>query len=123
MWVRLQLDFNWWDSGYGMSRLCLGIDRAKHAAAIESRWSAERNALVMLSVRSGLDLLLQTVQWPAGSEIIFSAINIPDMMMVVRQHGLVPVPADLDIERLAPNLDLLERAISPSTKAILTAHL
>src|SRR5207237_963513 len=40
-----------------------------------------------------------------------------------RQHGLCPVPADLDLERLAPNLELLEQAITPRTKAILIAHL
>src|SRR5205085_906903 len=39
------------------------------------------------------------------------------------QHGIVPVPADLDLDRLAPNLDLLERAITPRTRAILVAHL
>jgi dTDP-4-amino-4,6-dideoxygalactose transaminase len=74
-------------------------------------------------VRSGLDLLLGTMQWPVGSEIVCSALNIPDMTKVIRQHGLVPVPADLDVERLAPNLELLEQAITPRTKAILIAHL
>ncbi len=63
------------------------------------------------------------MQWPVGSEIVCSALNIPDMAMVVRQHRLVPVPADLDVERLAPNLELLEQAITPRTKAILIAHL
>jgi dTDP-4-amino-4,6-dideoxygalactose transaminase len=45
------------------------------------------------------------------------------MTMVARQHGIVPVPADLDLDRLAPDLDLIEQAITPRTKAILIAHL
>ncbi len=121
MWVRLQLDFDWWDFGYGISRLGLPHDRKTLADTIGKRWSSEGNALPVLSVRSGFDLLLETMQWPAGSEIVCSALNIPDMTMVARQHGLVPVPADLDVERLAPNLELLEQAITPQTKAILIA--
>ena len=123
MWVRLQLDFSWWDFAFGMS--CLGTphDDAALKMSIEKRWSAAGNAFPVLAVRSGFDLLLQTMQWPAGSEIIFSALNIPDMTMVAQQHGIVPVPADLDIDRLAPNLELLEQAITPNTKAILIAHL
>ena len=123
MWVRLQLDFSWWDLAYGMSRLCQPHDEAALKSTIEKRWSAEGNALAVLAVRSGFDLLLGTMQWPAGSEIVFSALNIPDMTMVARQHGIVPVPADLNLDQLAPNLHLLEQAITPRTKAILIAHL
>jgi dTDP-4-amino-4,6-dideoxygalactose transaminase len=123
MWVRLQLDFDWWDFAYGITRLGLPLDRTGLAESIAQRWSRDGNAMPVLSVRSGFDLLLGTMQWPAGSEIVCSALNIPDMTMVARQHGLVPVPADLDVERLAPSLELLEQAITPRTKAILVAHL
>jgi perosamine synthetase len=123
MWVRLQLDFTWWDFAYGVSCLCQPHDHAALKKSIEKRWSPEGSALAVLSVRSGFDLFLGTMQWPAGSEIVFSALNIPGMTMIARQHGIVPVPADLDLDRLAPNLDLLEQAITPRTKAILVAHL
>lgn len=123
MWVRLQLDFTWGDFACGMTRLCLPTGASDSQSAIEARFSPDGKALAVLSVRSGLDLLLGALQWPAGSEVIYSALNIPDMTMVARQHGLVPVPADLDLDRLAPNLDLLEQAITPRTRAILVAHL
>jgi dTDP-4-amino-4,6-dideoxygalactose transaminase len=123
MWVRLQLDFDWWDFGYGITRLGLPLDRTAVGESIAKRWAPDGNAMPVLSVRSGFDLLLGTMQWPAGSEIVCSALNIPGMPMIARHHGLVPVPADLDLERLAPNLDLLEQAITPRTKAILIAHL
>ncbi len=123
MWVRLQLDFDWWDFGHGITRLGLPLDRTAIGESIAKRWSSQGNALTVLSVRSGFDLLLGTVQWPAGSEIVCSALNIPGMSLIARHHGLVPVPADLDVERLAPNLELLEQAITPRTKAILIAHL
>src|ERR1700676_1492557 len=103
MWVRLQLDFTWWDLAHSMS--CLLRQQATDALkkSLNHCWSSAGNALPVLSVRSGLDLLLGTLAWPAGSEVVYSALNIPDMAMVARQHALVPVPADLDIERLAPN--------------------
>lgn len=123
MWVRLQLDIGWWDLAYGLTRLIQPHDPAAIAHTIEQRWSPDGNALTVLSVRSGLDLLLGAMQWPVDSEIVYSALNIPDMSMVARQHGLVPVPADLRIDHLAPDLDALERAITPRTRAILIAHL
>ena len=121
MWVRLQLDFDWWDFGHGIARLGTPIDRSELADALARSWSPL--ALAVLSVRSGFDLFLSAMQWPAESEIVCSALNIPDMPMIARQHGLLPVPADLDLDHLAPDLDLLERAITPRTRAILIAHL
>ncbi|HZZ81942.1 MAG TPA: DegT/DnrJ/EryC1/StrS family aminotransferase [Gemmataceae bacterium] len=121
MWVRLKLDFGWRDFFHGVTRLLLPFDRSVLADAITERWTP--NAFPVLSVRSGFDLFLGTVGWPAGSEIVCSALNIPGMTMIMHQHGLVPVPADLDIDRLAPNLELLEKAITPRTKALLIAHL
>jgi perosamine synthetase len=123
MWVRLQLDFDWSDFTYGISRLGLPIDRAAVVESIVNRWSPQGNVLPVLSVRSGFDLFLSAMQWSAQSEIVFSALNIPDMAMVARRRGLVPVPADLDVERLAPDIGLLEQAITPRTKAILIAHM
>lgn len=123
MWVRLKLDIGLRDLAYGLLRLSHPLQSAYYANAVESFFSPQGNALAVLSVRSGLDLLLGTMAWPKDSEIVYSALNIPDMTMVARQHGIVPVPADLDIGRLAPQLDLIERAITPKTKAILIAHL
>ena len=123
MWVRLKLDFGPRDIAHGLLRLSHPIDSARYADAIEKFFSPEGNALSILAVRAGFDLLLGTLAWPKDSEIIYSALNIPDMTMVARHHGIVPVPADLDVDQLAPRIDLIERAITPKTKAILIAHL
>ena len=123
MWVRLQLDFGWLDFAHGMSRIAVLSNRAAHVEAIGRRWSVYGRGFPVLSVRSGFDLVLGTLGWPAGSELVYSGLNIPGMPMIARHHGLVPVPADLDVERLAPDLTLLERAITPRTKAIVIAHL
>jgi len=122
MWVRLQLDFGWNDFAYAMSQVFWNRHESASQAEITSHWP-QGQALPVLSVRSGFDLLLGTMKWPAGGEIICSALNIPDMTMVARENGIVPVPADLDAEQLAPRLDLIERAITAKTQAILIAHL
>jgi dTDP-4-amino-4,6-dideoxygalactose transaminase len=57
------------------------------------------------------------------SEIVYTALNIPNMIMIARERGVQPIPADLDLTTLAPQLDRLERAITPKTRAILVAHL
>lgn len=85
--------------------------------------SSGESGLVCLSVRTGFDLLLRALDWPAGSEVILSAITQPDMARIVQAHGLNPVPVDLDPQTLEPSQTSLERALTPRTKAVLVAHL
>lgn len=73
--------------------------------------------------RTGFDLLLQTLKLPKGSEILCSAITIPDMLYLVKYHGLVAVPVDLDPQTLAVDMDILKRSVTKNTKAILIAHI
>jgi perosamine synthetase len=80
------------------------------------------NVIVTLSVRSALDLYLQVQKFPRGSQVLMSAINIPDMSVVLRHHGLIPVPVDVDPHTFAPNLALAEQLITPQTVAICVAH-
>jgi dTDP-4-amino-4,6-dideoxygalactose transaminase len=70
------------------------------------------NVLVTLSVRSALDLYLTSCQFPRGSLVLMGAINIPDISVVFRAHGLVPVPVDVDTETLAIRPALLEAALA-----------
>lgn len=116
-------DIGWADLVFGLLRSFCPDDPAATQARIEGRWSGARDTLACLSVRSGLDLLLQAAAWPQGSEVLVSAVTIPDMITLLGQHGLVPVPIDLDPQTLAVDLDQLRRAIGPRTRAILVAHL
>jgi perosamine synthetase len=79
--------------------------------------------LACLSVRSGFDLLLEALALPKGSEILLSAVTIRDMPRIIRAHGLVPVPVDLDMDTLSMDPWALQRAISPWSRMILAAHL
>lgn len=80
-------------------------------------------ALICQSVRSAFDLALTALAWPRGSEVLTTALTIPDMVRVMDDHGLVAVPVDLEAETLAPTVEWLEAARTPRTKAVLVAHL
>src|SRR5512138_1654112 len=80
-------------------------------------------ALVTLSVRSAWDLLLSALDLPVGSEVIMSAVTIPDMQRIAEAHGLVVVPVDLDARTMAPRIDQFSRAFTDRTELSIIAHL
>jgi perosamine synthetase len=59
----------------------------------------------------------------AGDEVLVSAITHPDMVRIIRGHGLRAVPVDIDPETLAPRPGMLEAALTPRTRAVMVAHL
>jgi perosamine synthetase len=122
---RSDLDIGWTDllaaTGY-----CAMPQRASRLHEdLEAAWSApgEVDAVVCLSVRSAFDMLLHVLALPRGSEIIFSAVTIPDMPRIARAHGLVPIPMDLDMRTLTVHPAAFERALSTRTKMVVVAHL
>lgn len=74
-------------------------------------------------MRTGFDLLLQTLDVRQGDEIIMSAINIASMAEVARTHGLKIVPVDIDLTTLAPSPDAVRAAMSTRTRVVLIAQL
>jgi CDP-6-deoxy-D-xylo-4-hexulose-3-dehydrase len=57
-----------------------------------------------------------------GDEVITVAAGFPTTVNPLLQFGCVPVFVDIDIPTYNINVDLLEQAISPKTKAIMMAH-
>jgi len=123
MYARKRLDIGWSDLASGLWNSGLSPDRDQTAAAVERWFSPEGQALCTLSIRSGFDLYLEQLALPRGSEVLVSALTIPDMWRVIEHHGLVPVPVDVDTRTLAPRFEALERAATSRTRALLVAHL
>lgn len=90
---------------------------------LEGTWSPGYESVACLSVRSGFDAFLATVDWPRGSEVLVSAATIRNMPELISEHGFVPVPIDVDFRTLTIDAASLARAITPRTKGILAAHL
>ena len=81
------------------------------------------NKLICLSVRTGIDLVLNALNFPPGFEILVTDINIPDMFAIINWHELTLVPIPVDKHTLSVSAAHIEAAISPATKAILITHL
>ncbi|XP_041461135.1 uncharacterized protein LOC121412388 [Lytechinus variegatus] len=79
--------------------------------------------LPCLSVRTAFDLYLSIKRYPRGSEMVFCAINIPDMARIVRHHGIKLVAVDVDLETMTPKVEHVKSLITPKTVAIFVAHL
>ncbi|HZZ27911.1 MAG TPA: aminotransferase class V-fold PLP-dependent enzyme [Pirellulales bacterium] len=123
MWVRKRLDIRWSDLGSALRDCITTWNRAAAADDLEDLWSAAGDAFACLSVRTGFDLWLKALELPPGSEVLVSAITIPDMVRIIEAHGLVPIPVDVDPDDLSIDRESLERAITSRTRAILVAHL
>lgn len=95
----------------------------KMQGQVEGLFGGSEQWLACISVRSAFDLFLSVMNFPRGSEIIYTAVNIPDMTEIAEYHGLKVVPVDIDIETLAPKEELLELAVTDKTVAILAAHI
>ncbi|GLD95312.1 hypothetical protein PINS_up003956 [Pythium insidiosum] len=121
---RKKLDVTYGDIASGLLS-CLTLreaQREEYLQKIAQHWDPTGLSMVTLSVRTGFDLLLQTIKLPPGSEIICSAITIPDMIYLVRYHGLVPVPVDLDADTLAMDVSKIRDVVTEKTKAVMIAH-
>ncbi len=79
--------------------------------------------MVCFSVRSGLDLWLGALGLRAGDEVLVSAVTHPDMVRILRGHGLRALPVDIEPETLAPKIEALEAGLTPRTRVLLVAHL
>lgn len=101
--------------GYCFSEI-LGIKGSKNI-------KAKHHQLYTLSVRTGLDLILQSLNFEPGSEILVTNVNIPDMFSILTAHQLVSIPLAVNKHSLEISTQQMEASIKPSTKAILITHL
>ena len=85
--------------------------------------SENEKLLTTLSVRTSWDLMLTAMDWPLGSEVLMTAVNIPEMVKIPRYHGLVPVPVEINFKELRPSAEDIEAKITPLTKCIMISYL
>lgn len=123
VYPRLQLHISFSDLAASLLSFLSVSNREQNIREIQFFWKSDKEVLVTLSVRTSLDLMLQSLNLPAGSEVLMSAVNIRDMVEVVKRHGLVPVPVDIFFDNLSPSLQLLESLISEKSRVFLVAHL
>jgi dTDP-4-amino-4,6-dideoxygalactose transaminase len=101
--------------GYCFSEI-LGIKDSKNT-------KTEDHQLYTLSVRTGLDLILTSLDFEPGAEILVTNVNIPDMFSILKAHQLVSIPLAVNKHSLEISTEQMAASIRPSTKAILITHL
>lgn len=90
---------------------------SRHAVMVNSGSSANLVALSALSSESFAGGLRP------GDEVLVPAVTWPTTVAPVLQLGCVPVLVDIDERTLNIDLDLVEAAIGPRTRAIFPVHL
>lgn len=89
----------------------------KHALLVNSGSSANLLALTALTSH-----LLGKKRLKPGDEVITVAAGFPTTINPIIQNGLVPVFVDVDIPTYNIDVNRIEEAIGPETKAIFIAH-
>lgn len=88
VYPRLQLHISFSDLAASLLSFLSVSNREQNIREIQSFWKIDKEVLVTLSVRTSLDLMLQSLNLPPGSEVLMSAVNIRDMAEPCRRlHG------------------------------------
>jgi len=94
--------------------------------AFEQEFAAASGAAHAVGVGTGTDALalsLMALGIGPGDEVITSPLSAAYSALAIMMAGARPVFADIDADRLTLSPELVERAMTPRTKAILPVHL
>ena len=89
----------------------------KYCSLVNSGSSANLNAFMALT-----SSLLKDRAIKRGDEVITVACGFPTTIAPVIQYGAVPVFIDVTIPQYNIDVNMLEKALSPKTKAVMIAH-
>src|SRR5260370_16349357 len=123
MYPRKQLDISWSDLACAAFYCAVPRGIGGKAAGLERLCGPGHPVLCGFTVRTGFGLCLGALAFPAGREILMTALTIPEMVNIAKHHGLVPIPLDIEGGTMAPEVATIESAITERTRAIVVAHL
>ena len=86
-------------------------------------WNGNRFALTTNSGTAALHMAVAACGCGTGDEIIVAAYSWSSSATCILQHSCIPVFVDIDFETMNIDLQKIEAAISPKTKAIIVVHL
>jgi|APSaa5957512535_1039671.scaffolds.fasta_scaffold02521_9 perosamine synthetase len=88
-----------------------------------AEYVGRKYSLAFPFARTAIYTALKSQNIPKGSEILMPPITIKGILDVVLSLGLHPVFVDIDLDTLCFDLDKIQSAITPKTKAILITYL
>ena len=92
----------------------------------EKEFASYCNSLYCVGVGSGLDaitLILKALGIGPGDEVIVPSNTFIATWLSVSQVGATPVPVEPNVDTYNLNPDLLAKAITSNTKAVIAVHL
>ena len=122
MWIRKRIDISYSDLLFGMGKCIVPPNSGKTIEAINTQWDSQ-STFSCLSVRTGFDLLLKTLNYEKGSEVLISALTIPDMIDIIEEHGLVATPLEIDERTALPSAKSVKALINDNTCVVIVTHL
>lgn len=75
------------------------------------------------SVRLGFYLYLKSLDLPKGSEVVISAISIPEMFQIVELLGLKPIALDFEEYRVTHTVDEFKQKLGSQSRVLVLCHL
>ena len=102
--------------------MCEGEDIKKFETRFAEIYGA-RHALATGSCRSAFALILDALGIGSGDEVILPAFNMPAFPKILAYKGIKPVFVDVNARTLNLDETLIERNITPKTRAIVVVHL
>jgi perosamine synthetase len=86
-------------------------------------WNGNRYALTTNSGTAALHMGVAACACGAGDQIIVPAYSWSSSATCVLQHNCIPVFVDIDFDTMNIDVDQIEAAITPLTRAIIVVHL
>lgn len=93
----------------------------KFEAAL-SKYLDGRSVRVLTSATQGLEIALQVAGVGRGAQVITPAMSFAATANVIARVGAKPVFVDVDLHTRNIDLDQVEKAITPATRALLPVH-
>ena len=84
--------------------------------------TGSKEAVTLNSATAGMHLVLTALNLQPGDEVLTPSMTFASTINMIALRGAKPVFVDIDYGTLNMNCDLLERKISPKTKAIIPVH-
>jgi dTDP-4-amino-4,6-dideoxygalactose transaminase len=88
-----------------------------------AEWNGNRYAITTNSGTAALHMCVAACGCGTGDQVIVPAYSWSSSATCVLQHNAVPVFVDVDYETMNLDVNRIEAAITPKTKAILVVHL
>jgi len=98
-------------------------DKTAEFEAAFAQYIGVDHASAVPSGRTGFSIVLDSLDFKDGDEVICSAFNYHVIPFIIKSKGLKPVFVDIDARTHNINVDLIEDKITPRTKCVIATHL